>query len=55
MTKNKVSVAISLPRELANKIESTRGELTRSLVYRKIIEQGLEATNHGSLAEVKRT
>ena len=45
MTRNTVSVAISLPKDIVYKIETRRGELTRSLVYKKILEKGLEVTD----------
>lgn len=37
---NKV-ITISLPIELINKLEKSRGDLPRSLVYRRVLEKGL--------------
>lgn len=45
MSRNTVSVAISLPKDIVNKIETRRGELTRSLVYKKILAKGLEVSD----------
>ena len=42
MTRKNKTVVISLPIELINKIENNKGDYTRSIVYKKLILQGLK-------------
>lgn len=41
MTKNFVTVVLSLPINLVEKIESSRNDLPRSLVYSRLLKKGL--------------
>lgn len=52
MTRKTSSVAISLPHELITQIEKERGDLSRSLIYKKILEKGLSVEN-GDATDVK--
>jgi len=49
MAKTSTFVGITIPFELYNKIESERGDVPRSYVYKKLIEGGYQ---HGYLPKI---
>ena len=45
MTKHSETVVLSLPKEIVDKIESMKGDLPRSLVYRRLLDKSLNGGN----------
>lgn len=45
MAKKSITIVLSLPINLVEKIENVRNDLPRSLIYRRLLLKGLEEQN----------